>query len=144
MRGYQVLAAGNPLGRGRGSQTREFSKSLLDCIIDELFTNPKLVADTFRDLMYASGEPMATSMMLGSMLLLENYLQRYTLALEYAQLLSRKEPGSVMALQFRLYLSTQLQLPDAKAEAINELELLRESGLLNREETDNLELFINE
>jgi hypothetical protein len=106
--------------------------------------DPLLTANAFRQLMYASGKPMATPMMLGAMVLLENHLQRYQLAMEYAELLSQKLPGSVMALQFRLYFATRLELADARATAVKELMQLRDSGQLNREETDNLELFINE
>ena len=129
-----------------GLQFSSQFRQVVRLFIDEKCSanDPLLTANAFRQLMYASGKPMATPMMLGAMVLLENHLQRYQLAMEYAELLSQKLPGSVMALQFRLYFATRLELADARATAVKELMQLRDSGQLNREETDNLELFINE
>jgi hypothetical protein len=129
-------------GRQFSSQFRHVARLIIEEKCDA--TNPVATADAFRQLIYAGGKPMATPVMLGAMVLLENHLERFELALKYAELLSQREPQNVMALQFRLYFSTRLKLVDARAAAVQELKQLRDSDELTLEEADNLELFLNE
>jgi len=99
------------------------------------------IADGVRDALLSDGEPRGTPMMLGAMILLENRLRRYRPALRYAERLLERAPRDVMALQFKLYLATVLELAPERDMALGELRRLRDMGRLNRQETHNLELF---
>ena len=87
---------------------------------------------------------IATPRMLGSLMLLENHLQRYREGLEYVDMLLQKKPGAIMGLQFQLYFASLLDLPGRRAEAEKQLLALRDAGRLSRQEIYNLELFVNE
>jgi hypothetical protein len=82
--------------------------------------------------------------MLGSLMLLENHLQRYREGLEYADMLVQKKPQAIIGLQFQLYFASLLDLPGRRAEAEKQLLALRDAGRLSRQEIYNLELFVNE
>jgi tetratricopeptide (TPR) repeat protein len=101
-------------------------------------------ANTMRKMFILEDHVVATPRMLGSLVLLENHLQRYSEGLEYAEMLLKKSPGAIMALQFKLYFASALRLPEQRADALNQLLALREAGRLSRQEIYNLELFINE
>ena len=89
-----------------------------------------------------SGAPFGTSQIYGSLLLLENQLERHERALRYAKIMISKRPNDVMALQFSLYLSQVLDRPEVGESAKRALVALRDQGKLSRQETANLELFL--
>ncbi len=102
-----------------------------------------LAADMHR-LFFRAGQVTTTPKMLGSLIFLENYLENYSQALEYAELLHERRPESVVSLQFQLYLTTLLELPDKRALVVEKLIALRDAGQLSRQEVFNLELFLDE
>ncbi len=101
-----------------------------------------LFADTVRRWLSTGNELRGTRQIFGSLLLLENHLQRYPEAMAYAKLLTGKDPDNVMGLQFTLYLSHVLELPEQAESARRRLLEMRDRGLLNRQESANLELFL--
>ena len=126
---------------------RDFSlqfKHLVQLLINEGCpgTDVAAQADAFRAMFTGPGEAMLTPQVLGALVLLEGYLQRYRVGLDYALALSAREPGNVMALQFRLFFATALEDDTARDAAVTALSDMRESGLLNAEESYNLELFL--
>jgi hypothetical protein len=102
-----------------------------------------LAADMHR-LFFRANQITATPRMLESLIFLENYLEHYPQALEYALVLHKRAPESVVSLQFQLYLSTVLELPGQRAQAAKELLAMRQAGKLTRQEIFNLELFLQE
>jgi tetratricopeptide (TPR) repeat protein len=101
-----------------------------------------LFANAMRDWLRGDGEPRGTRQIFGSLLLLENHLERFPEAMSYAGLLTRKDPENVMGLQFTLYLSHVLEAPEKAEFARSKLIELRDRGELSRQETSNLELFL--
>lgn len=102
------------------------------------------LAEDLHDLLFGEQGMVATPRMLGSLMFLENHLQHYEKALGYADQLQSAESDSVLALQFQLYLSSQLELPLRRDQALTELKSLRDRGELSRQEQYNLELFLEE
>lgn len=105
--------------------------------------NGVVFADTMNRWLGGEGELRGNREILGSLLLLENELERYDRAMRYAEALTRKEPGNVMGLQFTLYLAHVLELPEAAEAAKRKLVELRDRGELSRQQVYNLELFLN-
>ncbi len=103
-----------------------------------------LLAADMHKLFFRAGQVTATPKMLGSLIFLENYLVNYSQALEYAELLHERQPESVLALQFQLYLTTLLELSEKRALVVEKLIARRDAGQLSRQETFNLELFLQE
>ena len=83
-----------------------------------------------------------TRQIYGSLLLLENELERFPEAMRYAGRLTGKDPENVMGLQFTLYLSHLLDQPEQRKRARDKLLELRDRGMLSRQEISNLELFL--
>jgi hypothetical protein len=86
----------------------------------------------------------ASPQIYGSLLLLENALERYGRAFRYAELMTRKNPEDVMALQFTLYLSHVLDREAQGESARRKLVELKERGELSRQEAENLDLFLRD
>ncbi|MEE4661460.1 MAG: hypothetical protein V2J89_13400, partial [Halieaceae bacterium] len=101
------------------------------------------IADALQGWVLGGGEPIGTPRLYGSLLLVENKLERYEQALQYAKLLTRREPDNAMGLQFTLYLATRLQRADDAEQAMAALIRLRDAGRLTRQEAANLALFID-
>lgn len=90
------------------------------------------------------GGPRAPMQIYGSLLLLENELERFPEALNYADLMVEKNPGDVMGLQFTLYLSQVLDQPKRGAAARSKLLEMKQRGELSRQQTYNLDLFLGD
>ncbi len=103
-----------------------------------------LLAADMHTLFFREGQVIATPRMLGSLIFLENHLEHYPQALEYAEMLHQRAPESVLSLQFQLYLTTLLELPEKHALVVEEMVERRDAGQLSRQEIYNLELFLNE
>ncbi|MEM0953551.1 MAG: hypothetical protein AAGI24_05365 [Pseudomonadota bacterium] len=112
--------------------------SLADLCLPE---DARAFADAMRVWMRTDHDPQGTPRLYGNLLLLENKLQRYEVALLYAKLLTQREPDNAMGLQFRLYLATRLDLAEEREQARAELIRLRDLGALTRQEAANLALF---
>ncbi len=100
------------------------------------------LADAARGWIFSVEDPQATPRLYANLLLLENELERYPFALEYATLLVAREPKGVMGLQFMLYLATLLEDVTLREQALQALLALEREGKLNRQESDNLALFL--
>ena len=72
------------------------------------------------------------------------HLEHYPQALEYAEMLHKRAPESVVSLQFQLYLTALLELPEKRALVVEEMVERRDAGQLRRQEIFNLELFLQE
>lgn len=92
--------------------------------------------------LFAADRERGTRQIYGSLILLENELERYPEAMRYAGLLTGRDPQNVMGLQFTLYLSHVLELPAEGDAARAKLIELRDRGELTRQETANLALFL--
>lgn len=90
------------------------------------------------------GGPRASMQIYGSLLLLENELERFPEALNYADLMVEKNPGDIMGLQFTLYLSHVLDQPKRGAAARSKLLEMKQRGELSRQQTYNLDLFLGD
>lgn len=99
-------------------------------------------AEAMRGWLFAGDGELGTPQIYGSLMLLENELERYPEAMRYARLLTGRDPGDVMGLQFTLYLSHVLDLPAEGDAARSKLIELRDRGELTRQETANLALFL--
>ncbi len=98
-------------------------------------------ADAMWHWMVASNGPIGTQRLYGSLMLVENHLERYEQAMEYATLLTSRDAEDVMGWQFTLYLSHVLERPELGEKAAAKLRALQEAGRLTRQEASNLELF---
>jgi hypothetical protein len=123
-----------------GDQVQYLVRLMLERRCDK--QSAELFAEVMNRWLLEGGEQLGTRQIYGSMLLLENELERYESALVYAELLTGKNPNSVMGLQFMLYLSYVLDLPDKREFAMQRLLKLRDSGALSRQQQANLEMFL--
>jgi endonuclease III len=99
------------------------------------------IADQLGTALQTKEAMLGTPKIFAAMMLLENQLQRYEKAMIYAEAMLKRKPDDVMALQFKLYLSYLLDLPDQRREANTRLDALMSSGRLSRQEAYNLQLF---
>ena len=103
-----------------------------------------LLAADMHALFFRERQMVATPKMLGSLMFLGNHLEHYPQALEYAEMLHKRAPESVVSLQFQLYLTALLELPEKRALVVEEMVERRDAGQLSRQEIFNLELFLQE
>ena len=119
---------------------------LIDRIVSGLCPalDAEALAVELKDLFLQGDRVLATPRILGALMFLENYRGNFEQALYYADLLYAAEPEEVISLQFQLYLASALDLQERREAALQELLQRRDAGLLSRQETYNLELFIGE
>lgn len=107
---------------------------------------PTVDASVFADQIYhivqLPGPGRGTRRIYSEMASLENHLGRLDKALEYTESLLGKSPMDRKGLLMKLYFASELEVPEARAQALEQLLELRARGELNEREKFNLELFL--
>ena len=135
-----VIAPGDLSGNDVAALTSRLVRLMIDGNCPA--TDAGWLADQLTVAVLAEDAPVAAPRIVGALMLLDNHAENYERALARAIELSEREPEDVMALQFTLYLSERLNLPETRQKALSALTELRDSGRLNRQETYNVELFL--